>query len=76
MDWETALPFSKTSEDAEAPHEKPPIKQKKPREIKESSEAIYKHNGKDTLFFAMLLDTKKQLDRESRTARISNISIV
>ena len=76
MDGETGLPFSKTSEDAEAPPEKPPIKQKKPREIKESSEAIDKNNGKDTLFFTMLLETKKQLDRESRTARISNLSIV
>ena len=76
MDGGTALPFPKTSKDAEAPPEKPPIKQKKPKEIKESSEAIDINPGKDTLFFAMLLEPKKQLGRESRTARISNLSIV
>ena len=53
----------------------PPPKQKKAIEL-DSSKAIVEHNGKDTLSFARLLETKKQLDRESRTARISNLSIV
>ena len=53
----------------------PPPKQKKAVEL-ESSKPLVENNGKDTLFFARLLETKKQLDRESRTARISNLSIV
>ena len=78
MDGETALPFSKTSKDTEAPPEKPPIEQKKPREIKESSEATDTRSDArgDSLFFPLLLATKKQLYREARAARISNLSIV
>jgi hypothetical protein len=48
-----------------------------------SSEIIkqQKKSGEDLgkgslLFFAKLLETKKQVDRESRAARISNLSIV
>ena len=76
MDGETVLPFSKTSKNAEAPPEKRPLKQKKPREIKESSEALNKDARGHSFFFPLLLATKKQLDREARTARISNLSIV
>ena len=53
----------------------PPPKQKKAVEL-DSSKPIVENNGKDILFFARLLETKNQLDRESRKARISNLSIV
>ena len=53
----------------------PPPKQKKAIEL-DRSKPIVENNGKDTLFFARLLETKNQLDRESRKARISNLSIV
>jgi len=68
----TALSLSE--KEAEAPPESPPeampeiIKQQK-----KSGEDL----GKDSLlFFARLLGTKKQVDRESREARSSNLSIV
>ena len=52
----------------ETPPEPPP-------EVK--SESIKEDDGKGSLlFFAKLLETKKQVDRESRAARISNLSIV
>ena len=53
----------------------PPPKQKKVVEL-DSSKPIVENNGTDALLFARLLETKNQLDRESRKARISNLSIV
>jgi hypothetical protein len=50
---------------------KPKKAAKKPeKKVEEDSD-----NG-SLLFFASLLETKKQLDKESKTARISNLSIV
>jgi hypothetical protein len=65
---ETALPETPP----EAPPEPPKLKKSKKTEKKvgETSD-----NG-SLLFFASLLETKKQLDKESKTARISNLSIV
>ena len=57
MDGEAVLFITEaTSKDTEAPPEKPPLKQKKPREIKESSEAT--DDRTYSLFFPMLLATK------------------
>jgi hypothetical protein len=63
----------------EAP-KKAPRKPRKPKElvvkeplVKETKEAMA---IKDSVFFPMLLATKRQLEKEARTARISNLRIV
>ena len=68
-------------QDSEAPTETPIAvlpKEKKPRALKESSEATGARSDArgDSLFFPLLLATKKTLETESRAARISNLSIV
>jgi hypothetical protein len=50
-------------------------KAKKPAKKPEKKAQEDSDNG-SLLFFASLLETKKQLDKESKTARISNLSIV
>ncbi len=50
---------------------------KKTPASKESEEgSIKEYQLKDSIFFPMLLATKRQLDKEARTARISNLRIV
>ena len=65
---------------SEAPTETPitVLSQKKPRALEESSEATGTRSDAraDSLLFASLLATRKTLERESRAARISNLSIV
>ncbi len=69
---------------------KPPRKPRKAKEVgpkknvvkqvvakKESEETSIKDfQLKDSVFFPMLLATNRQLDKEARTARISNLRIV
>ena len=49
---------------------------KKPPAIKPEESSIKDYQLKDSVFFPMLLATKRQLDKEARTARISNLRIV
>ena len=73
MNGEAALSITEaTSKVTEAPPEKPPLKQKKPREIKESSEAFNKDAEGDSLFFPLLLATKNNLT-ERRGQLVSQI---
>ena len=67
------------------PAKKAPRKARKPKEIvvkeplaKETKEAldIKGYDVKDSVFFPMLLATKRQLEKEARSARISNLRIV
>ena len=67
------------------PPKKVPRKPRKPKEhvvkeplAKETKEAlaIKGYDVKDSVFFPMLLATKRQLEKEARTARISNLRIV
>ncbi len=67
------------------PPKKVPRKHRKPREVvvkepmaKETKEAVATkgYDVKDSVFFPMLLATKRQLEKEARTARISNLRIV
>ncbi len=67
------------------PPKKAPRKPRKPKEavVKESvakeakeAVAIKPYDVKDSVFFPMLLATKRQLEKEARTARISNLRIV
>jgi hypothetical protein len=67
------------------PPKKAPRKPRKPKEVvvkeplaKETKEAvaIKGYDVKDSVFFPMLLATKRQLEKEARSARISNLRIV
>ena len=62
------------------PPKKVPRKPRKPKEpvvkepiLKETKEALA---IKDSVFFPMLLATKRQLEKEARSARISNLRII
>ena len=67
------------------PPKKVPRKLRKPKEVvvkeplaQETKEAlaIKGYDVKDSVFFPMLLATKRQLEKEARSARISNLRIV
>jgi hypothetical protein len=49
---------------------------KKTAASKPEEGSIKDYQLKDSIFFPMLLATKRQLDKEARTARISNLRIV
>ncbi len=78
MDGPTVNSVNQKEEESETPSdavvtEEKPAADKKCKDAERSSRSDARDSA---LFFPMLLATRKAMEREARTARISNLSIV